>query len=126
METIKKHGLTFIVDYVGDTDAGLPWDDCDEHGPVREASITDKRPGEKVLGGGRGYAYLYDWQAACAMARRDGWNAEPYTALGRVERAVLADFDFLQGWCRGAWGYARPSRRAQHAPACEKCPPCCW
>jgi len=112
MDMLELNGLTFRVDFQDDFDADKPWDQCDGHGPVRQASRgydghIIKRPGERVLyAGGRGeYSWVYDWQAACKMARQDGWNAAPYDAPNRIQRAVQNDFDYLQSWCNGQWSY---------------------
>ncbi len=110
--TIEASGLTFRVDFKYDHDAGRPWDNSEGHGPVREASrnytgYIDKRPGERVLyaGNRRELSWVYDWKAACKLARADGWNAEPYDAPDRIQRAVQADFDFLRAWCNDQWCY---------------------
>lgn len=112
MDTIELNGLTFRVDFEHDHDAGRPWDNCEGHGPVRQASRgydgnIIKRPGERVLyaGGRNEYSWVYDWQVACKMARADRWNAAPYDAPNRIERAVQADFDYLQAWCEDRWSY---------------------
>lgn len=109
-DTIEVSGLTFRVNF--EYDAGRPWENSDGHGPVREASHgydghIIKRPGERVLyaGGRNEYSWVYDWQEACKLARKDGWNAEPYDAPGRIERAVQADFDYLRQWCTEQWQY---------------------
>ena len=111
-DTLELNGMTFKVEFHDDFYSEKPWDQCDGHGPVRKATrgydgnIT-KRPGERVLyAGDRGeYSWVYDWQAACKMAREDGWNAPPYDAPNRIQRAVQADFDHLQAWCDGQWSY---------------------
>lgn len=82
---------------------GAPWDEHDGHGPVRQASVSTKRPGERIMFQDMGTAYLYDWQAACELARKDGWNAEPHEAPNRIERAVQADFDRMRAWVNDEW-----------------------
>jgi hypothetical protein len=102
----------FMVELLFDHGAEPPWESDDGRGPVRHVhanaglKYTDaKRPGERVLfADGRGYL-LYDWQAACKAARRDGWNAPPYDAPGRVERAVKADFERLRAYLFQHWWY---------------------
>ncbi len=108
-------GYTFKLRVESDEDAGPPWERSersDGHGPVRSIRTPYgmhhqdlKRPGERVMGNGRGDYWLYDWQKACQLAREDGWNAEPYDAPNRIERAVQADFDFLRRWLRDDWRY---------------------
>lgn len=107
-DTFTRGGRNFRISIHHDSDMGAPWDEHDGHGPVRQTGIghsghPEKRPGERVLHTNRRTAWLYDWQAACKLARKDGWNAEPYDAPGRIERAVLADFKRLQGWLDGTW-----------------------
>lgn len=108
-DTFDRGGLRFRAHIEQDDSGDAPWERSDGHGPVRCVSAhhrrPDKRPGERVLHDSRGTCWLYDWQAACAMARRDGWNAEPYDAPGRIERAVKADFDFLRSWLQNDWCY---------------------
>lgn len=107
-DTFTRGGRNFRVNIHHDPDLGPPWKEHDCHGPVREVSIgysgyPEKRPGERVLYQTRHTTWLYDWQAACKMARQDGWNAEPFDGPNRIERAVLADFKRLQGWLDGSW-----------------------
>lgn len=104
-DTFERGGHTFKVDHPYDDSSDAPWERCDGHGPVSDWTRRDKRPGERILcteGTSRRY---YDWQAACKLARADGWNAEPYDAPNRIERAVTADFKFLQDWCEDRWQY---------------------
>lgn len=90
-----------------DTDTPYPWECEDGHGPVRSqaGSSSPKRPGERYLDRTTRGGWLYDWQAACKIARRDGWDDEPFGAPGRVQRAVQADFDRLRAYVCGGWGY---------------------
>lgn len=111
-DTFEYKGRTFKVKYEQDIYADPPWDQSDGHGPVRKStrphgSSGDKRPGERPLNcpGRNEYQFYYDWQAACKMARRDWWNAEPYDAPNRIQRAVQADFVFLSSWLRNMWEY---------------------
>lgn len=109
-ETIEtEEGYTLKTEFFYDHDAGAPWDRSEGHGYVREVYAyyghPDKKPGERVLHYDRGNYWLYDWQRACKKARSEGWNAPPYDAPGRIERAVKADFDFLQSWLESDWHY---------------------
>lgn len=103
--TVEVDGREFIIDVTGDDGCDLPWECCDGHGPVSEWTQRAKRPGERVLSQDGRYFRYYDWQEAAKMARRDGWNAEPYDAPGRIQRAVQSDFDFLRRFCEGQWCY---------------------
>lgn len=103
-----RGGRRFRVHIHSDTDMDPPWEAHDGHGPVRETRRdynrhTSKRPGERILHENRHTVWLYDWQAACKLARKDGWNAEPFDAPNRIERAVLADFNRLRGWLNEDW-----------------------
>lgn len=113
-ETLIIQGHTVQIDYVVDFDTGAPWENCDGHGPVRRTNsrhadgVSDKRPSERPLNhaGRNDYQFYYDWQAACKLARADSWNAKPYDAAGQVNRAVLADFEYLKSWVNSDWHYA--------------------
>ena len=108
MRSSKYPEILFNVTLSADDTNEPPWDRSDGHGPVRmiNPERERKRPGERPLWEERRTTWLYDWQAACKMARRDGWNAEPYDAPNRIERAVKADYDFLRSYLCGDWGYA--------------------
>lgn len=107
--SINHRGLTFQVEVVDDDDPRPPWNIFDGHGPVRHkwkyGRHVSKRPGERILHVDCDVVYLYDWQAACAKARKEGWNAKPYDAPNRIERVVQADFDYLRDYLRGEWYY---------------------
>lgn len=104
-EVIEAHGLEFNVTIETDYDSGLPWNECEGYGPVREGS--DKHAGEHVLyAGGRGErSYMYDWAEAMKIAKRDGWGPKDPTLTPRqnAARAVQKDFDFLKAWCDEEW-----------------------
>ena len=111
-DIIEVSGLRFAVTFDFDYDTEPPWDRSDCHGPVRIGrnhadGQSDKRPGERPLNRPtwREDQYFYDWAEACRMARKDGWNAEPYDAPNRVQRAVRADFDYLSAWVNCGWQY---------------------
>ena len=109
MRSSKYPEILFAVTLSADDFNDPPWDRSEGHGPVRainDLSREKKRPGERVLWGERNTTWLYDWQAACKLARRGGWTAEPYDAPNRIERAVKANYDFLRSYLRGDWGYA--------------------
>lgn len=101
---IGKHAFT--VTYAPDHDAGLPWENCDGHGPVRRARFTEnKKPGERLLKkpDRNEWAYFYDWQQACKIALRDSWNM----CKNKREAcaAVQKDFDYLAGFLNDQWHY---------------------
>lgn len=102
-ERIDIDGFEFLVEYYYDPDTGPPWDQCDGHGPVRMAEQryarnVSKRPGERPLRGIRD-TYLYDWQAAAKLARKDKWGP------GGVHEAVQEDFEYLRTWLQEDWWY---------------------
>lgn len=113
IDTITLNGNTYTVRTEPDFDAGYPWENSCGHGPVRESPYphsaygNTKRPGERPLNspGSRETQYYYDWQAACKLARLDGWNVAPYDAPNRIQRAVQDDFDYLRGYLAGNWEY---------------------
>lgn len=111
-EIMRFEGVDVKVSYYFDDDSEPPWEHCDGHGPVRRGEAhhpgrSDKHPGERPLNnpGWHQCQYYYDWRQACRLARRDGWNAEPYDAPNRVLRSVQSDFDFLRGWVNDDWQY---------------------
>lgn len=113
--TIEVDGYTFEVTYETDTDAEPPLQQGDGNGHVRSSDhahwqgegVSDKKPGERPMNkpDRNAYQYYYDWKEACQRARVEGWNAEPYDAPNRVQRAVEADFEYLQGWVNNEWEY---------------------
>lgn len=113
MNAITIDGREYRVEIEQDEVADAPWEASDVHGAVRRSNRrhvegeSDKRPGERPLNspGRHEYQFYYDWQAACRTARADGWNAAPYDAPNRVQRAVRADFDYLRGYLAGDWCY---------------------
>ncbi|MDE2202718.1 MAG: hypothetical protein KGJ38_08320 [Burkholderiaceae bacterium] len=114
-EHFEHSGRRFVAEYYVDEDMGPPWKVHDGHGPVSDWTRRDKRPGERVLCEDRGARRYYDWQAACKLARKDGWNVEPFDAPNRIERAVQADFDRLRAWCNDEWHWCGVSVRLDGA-----------
>ena len=88
MDKIERNGRTFKVTIDRD-DMGPPWEEHDGHGPVSDWTTRDKRPGEMVLHqDGRSRRY-YDFAGAVVLARKDGWDTEPYnTGTAKSERNV--------------------------------------
>lgn len=104
--------MTLVVAICDDHDHGTPWENEDGHGPVSEWTSREKRAGEFVLATGRrdGTKRYYDYAAACAEARRDGWGSEPFNIEGettrqKAARAAMADFKRLQDFCNDQWSY---------------------
>lgn len=100
--------LNVTARVVHDDHADPPWEMCDGHGPVSDWTSRDKRPGEVVLNRDHGSFRYYDWEEAIKIAKRDGWDAPPYGTGSKgqkAERAVKADFEYLQSWCRDEWHY---------------------
>ena len=101
----NKFKIELAYDDIGST----PWDWCDGHGEVSKWTTMNKKPGEVVLcSDGRSKRY-YDMQGAVKLARRDGWDTEPYntgTKGEQARRAAQADFENLRAWCDGNWWYA--------------------
>lgn len=127
--TFTHAGLEFNAYVEADDRNEAPWENEDGHGPVRVVSHSldgAKRPGERVLHTDGHTSWLYDWQAACAMARTDGWNAAPYDAPGRIERAVTADFKRLRDWLRGEWFYVGVCVTRAGEPASERYAHALW
>lgn len=105
-EVFTHSGYAFFLTREGDGDTPAPWEE-DNNSLVRHVrSKDDKRPGERVMKGylGRGY-YLFDWQAAARRARVEEWDAAPYGAPNRIERAVQSTFDYYNDYLAGNWWY---------------------
>lgn len=116
-QTFEHNGNKFRVTFPYDDDATAPWDREDGHGPVSEwkrhafgqGSKPPKRPGEMILCGDRHGYRTYDFAEAVRIAKRDGWDAEPYntaeTRGQRAAKAAMADFNRLRRWCSDQWNY---------------------
>lgn len=102
-------GITYTARLELDVDHGAPWEEENGHGPVSEWTNRPKKPGERILNEDRGSYRYYDFTEAMEIAKRDGWDAEPFgegTPGQRAARAVEADFNALRAWCRDEWHYA--------------------
>ena len=92
---------------------GAPWEEHDGHiAGIRDASRgydghVIKGPGERILfDGGRHCLLVYDFAESVRIAKRDGWDTEPYgqgTKGERAVRAVLADEKNCRGYASGDW-----------------------
>jgi hypothetical protein len=91
-------GLKFRVHIEQDDTNDAPWEREDGHGPVRcvRKRAEGKRPGERILHENYPDIWLYDWQEASKIAKRDGWGGND---------PVQADFDRLLRWLRSDWCY---------------------
>lgn len=101
-------GIDLVARIEYDEDHGEPWKECRNYGPVSEWTSRDKAPGERVLNSHRGSYRYYDYAEAIKIAKRDGWDTEPYgtgTVGERAARAVEADFQRLKAWCNDEWYY---------------------
>lgn len=105
----QHKGRNFRLEIEQDPYYGEPWKESDVHGPVSEWTYRDKLPGEWVLCEDRQSKRYYDFAEAMRIAKKDGWDAEPYGGGSKGEkayRAVKADFEYLRGWCNDQWVYA--------------------
>lgn len=112
-ETLElENGMTLRVDCEYDVDHEAPWEDGEGRGEVSEWTTRDKRSGERLLHSDRGNKRYYDFASTLKIAKRDGWDAEPYHAAfpgetrgQQAARAVEADFKFCRDWCEDRWHY---------------------
>lgn len=105
---MQHRGKLFAITTEPDSCYGAPWDEHDGHGPVTAWTTRSKHPGELVINKDRGRARYYDFAEACRIARRDGWDAEPYNAGTETKRqqaakAARADFEYLRRWSNDEW-----------------------
>jgi hypothetical protein len=122
METYEHNGIEYRFEIEPDYHHGAPWEECDGHGPVSEWTRRAKLPGELVLNQDRDSYRYYDFQAACKIARRDGWDAAPYnkgqeTARQQAAKAAMANYNYLRQWCNDVWSYVG-------VVVYERCPSC--
>lgn len=114
IELEPRDGFTFTATIEHDSDHGAPWEESDCHGPVSDwrrknwEGYWPKAPGELLLCEDSRSALFYDFQEACRIALRDGWNTAPYDVPGetrrqRAARAARADFERLRAWCNDDW-----------------------
>lgn len=99
-------GHAVKIEWHYDDSSREPWKECDGHGPVSDWTQRDKKPGERELCRDRKSKRFYDYGEAIKIAKRDGWDAEPYKTGSKGEqavRAVEANFKYLKRWCDGDW-----------------------
>ena len=111
---IRTPGFVFAVSVEQDDDDEPPWNRADGHGPVTSwMPVSRKQPGWMVLAKDHSYSRFYDYQAAVAQAKREGWGCvNPATGdytwptKGmQAAAAAMQDFERLRGWCCGDWCY---------------------
>jgi hypothetical protein len=114
--TFEREGVTFLARIHAYNDHGAPWEECDGHCAVERVSTPyygriKKKPSQVILheGSRNEWSYLVDFAESVRIAKRDGWNTAPHnlreTKGQRAVRAVLADLEFLRGWCADHWQY---------------------
>ena len=105
-ETFEHDGMQFRVTSYHDVCMGEPWREHDGHGIVSDWTTRSKSPGEMVLSKDRNSKRYYDFQESVKIARRDGWNTEPYnwpTKGAQAHAATMSDFEYIKGWCNNEW-----------------------
>ena len=114
--TAHKEGFELRARTEPDDTHEPPWEAEDGHGPVRWVRLNDfgqpaKEPGESVLISDRHGATVYGMDDATKLARKEGWDAEPYntdkreTPRQQAAKAAKADFERLKAWCNDDWHY---------------------
>lgn len=109
-------GAEFVGNIHADDSNPAPWEEYDGNCPVRRVASNygtqygeSKRSGEYVFhrGNRRGYSYVVDIPECMAIAMRDGWGpAVPgNTPRQNARAAVLANIEYLRGWCADDWQY---------------------
>lgn len=106
--TFEHDGREFLARIYIDHDYGAPWEESDMHGSVSDWTGRDKKPGELVLSVDGRTKRFYDYAGAMRTAKADGWGTGDGPREGETpgqyrHRAVMADFEFLRGWCNHDW-----------------------
>lgn len=104
-DILERNGKRYRVQIERDEDMGAPWEEHDGHGIVSEWTSRAKRPGELVLCEDRGSKRYYDVRESTKIAKKEGWDAPPYSGTPgqKATRAVRADYERLRGWCADEW-----------------------
>jgi hypothetical protein len=118
-DTFEHAGAEFRVTHEHDGQNGAPWEG-EGHGAVSEwiRGYVETPRDCWVLVSERGAKRFYNWRETLELAKAESWGMEPAGVaqlaqrLGRTptprdirKAAVRADFEFLQGYCEGAWHY---------------------
>jgi hypothetical protein len=103
--SVTPDGFLICVKIEADQDAFPPWENSDCHGPVRHIGHGEKAPSEVFLSADHGW--LYDFQAAVAQARKEGWSCNrPVKTKGeRAHYAAMEDMAYLRRWLNNDWQY---------------------
>ena len=108
VEVKYPNGWTLTVEIQYDDDHSPPWEDCDEHGVVTGwTSRMDHMDDWELNYSQHRYQY-YDYKATLPKALKEQWDASPYGAGNKVERAMRAmraDYEYLRGWCHDECWY---------------------
>ena len=119
--TFTHNGRSFTAELHYDSDRGAPWEEEDNHGPVSDWELRNKRPGEVIIAESGSFKRFYDFAEACRIARKDGWDVQPYrtgTARQIAARAALADMERMKAWCNNEWYYMGVIVREKGACRC--------
>jgi hypothetical protein len=116
----ELNGVKFVATVERDEDCGPPWEECDGHGIVSDWTMRAKKPGEMILHQSRWGKRYYNFAESVKIARRDGWNAAPYTGTRGecAARAAMANFEYLRKWCDDEWHYTVVTVRRADSCAC--------
>lgn len=107
--TLDFEGWRIVATIHDDDHNPKPWENEDGHGPVSGWTTRDKAPGELVLNEDGRSKRFYDFAEAVKIAKRDGWNSEPFddglTGGAKAAKAARADYERLRRWCNDDWRY---------------------
>lgn len=107
--TVDGFEIEYRFEY--DSDSGPPWADPEEDAPLMRYADrhrmwdSSKKTGERPINAPRGGVYLFNWKLATERAHKEKWNAPPYDAPNRIERAVQNLFDYYKSYVNEDWHY---------------------
>ena len=107
--TVDGFEIEYRFEY--DPDSGPPWANPEEDAPLMRYTDrhcrwdSTKKAGERPINAPRGGVYLFNWKLAAERARKEKWNAQPYDAPNRIERAVQSLFDYYKSYINEDWHY---------------------
>lgn len=107
IDNITVDDMKFAVYFEHDDDYTPPWERCDGHGPVSEYTDRKKAHSEMILYSDGIHNRYYDYQEACKIALKDGWNYEGSTGTKHeiAAKAAMHDYEYLRQWCNDEWHY---------------------
>ena len=127
MDYFTHAGREFSIELIPDDDNGAPWENSDGNCEVTRAPHNygteygpSKQPGEFVFHRGdcRQWSYCVNLPDCLATARADKWGIDDKTRAKFVRDnsraptvrevallAVLANIEYLRGWCADDWQY---------------------